>query len=83
MIEYPKLQELPEDLIQDKEVKAKRLRTPPQFEAITQDGDFRTDPTAYKDAPFNAVVKELIAQGIHEIVQRQQIDTLWRLYDQG
>jgi hypothetical protein len=83
MTEYPELQELPEELFQDEEVKATRLGTPPQFEARTMDGDFRTDPTAYKDAPFNAVVKELIAQGIHEMVQRQQIDTLWRLYDQS
>jgi hypothetical protein len=83
MTEYPELQELPEELIQDEEVKAKRLGTPPQFEAITQDGDFRTDPTAYQHAPFDTVVKELIAQGIHEMVQRQQIDTLWRLYDQS
>jgi len=83
MTEYPELQESVEELIQDKEVKAKRLGIPPQFEAITMDGDFRTDPTAYQDAPFDTVVKELIAQGIHEMVQRQQIDTLWRLYDQG
>ena len=83
IMKYPELQELPEELIQDEEVKAKRLRTPPQFESITMDGDFRTEPTAYQNVPKDALVAELIAQGIHGMVQYQQIDMLWRLYDQG
>ena len=69
MMEYPELPELPEELIQDEEVKAKRLGTPPQFESITMDGDFRTKPTTYQNVPKDALVAELITQGIHGMVQ--------------
>ncbi len=83
MTEYPELQELVEELNQDEEVKAKRLGTPAQFESRTMDGDLSTDPTFFRDAPKDSIIAEMIAQGIHVLVQHQQIDTLWRLYDQS
>ena len=83
MTEYPELQELVEELNQDEEVKVKRLRTPAQFESRTMDGDLSTDPTFFRDAPKDSIIAEMIAQGIHVLVQHQQIDTLWRLYDQS
>jgi len=83
LTQYPELQELAEELIQDEEVKTKRLGTPAQFESRTMDGDLSTDPTFFRDAPRDSIVVEMIAQGIHVLVQHQQIDTLWRLYNQG
>ena len=83
MTEYPELQEFIEELEQDGEVKAKRLGTPPQFESRTMDGDLSTNPASYQNASRDDIVAEMIAQGIHAMVQLQQIDTLWRLYDQG
>jgi hypothetical protein len=82
MTEYPELQEAVEDLIEDKEVKAKHLGVPQKFEARTTEGNLSTGPTIYQNVSRNDLVAELIAQGTHTTVQHQQIDTLWRLYDQ-
>jgi Zinc knuckle len=83
MLEYLELQEFVEDIAEDEEVKAKRLGTPPQFGARTIDGDISSDPAFYQSIPKDDIVAELIAHGTHATVLHQQIDTLWRLYDQA